>query len=272
MLITAVLMQAAVNTLNDYKDFISGLDTTETILEKEDASIVYNEIDPRHARTFAIVTLAVAAVFGAAVVLLSGWPLLVVGIVAAAVVVLYSIGPKPISYLPIGELVSGIVMGGLITCSTYYAMTQTFSPAVITVAIPPIITIALLMQTNNTCDIWRDKEVGRRTLPAVIGLEYSIILARLLAWATPVYMVIWVAAFDVIIWRSLFLLIFDVVVAAGLYFILRGRLSQIASGPYNLQNRGVMMKNITEFCWLINLGWALILLVCWLLGNKFFIL
>jgi 1,4-dihydroxy-2-naphthoate octaprenyltransferase len=265
MLVTAVLMQAAVNTLNDYQDFLTGTDTAETILDEHDASIVYNGIDPAGALRFGIALLACAAVSGAVVVVLSGWPLLVVGLIAAAVLVLYSFGPKPISYLPLGELISGIVMGGLITGATYYALTLAFTPLVFAVIVPPVVTIALIMQTNNTCDIERDINAGRRTLPVLLGRARSIKLARILSWATPAWMVLALSLAAVFVWRSLLLLFVNAIIAGCLYFLLRHRLERIAKGPYDLVNRGPMMGNITAFCRLTNLAWAGAILAYWLL-------
>ena len=267
MLIIAVLMQSAVNTINDYVDFKTGLDTAETVLDQNDASIVYNEIDPKSARNFAIVLMVVSAVLGLIVVLMSGWPLLVVGLVAAVVVVLYSAGPKPISSLPLGEIFSGLFLGALVICSTYYAMTLSFSPAVITVAIPSVITIALIMQTNNTCDIGRDAAANRQTLPVLLGQKRSIRVMRALAWATPVYMVIWVAAFDVILWRSFILLFVGIGIAVCLFILLRARIGYITIGAYDLANRASMMGNITGFCRTASLCWMAILLICWLSGD-----
>ena len=267
MLVIAVLMQSAVNTINDYEDFKTGLDTAETILDQTDASIVYNAIDPKSARNFAIALLAVSAVLGLVVVYLSAWPLLVVGLVATAVVVLYSAGPKPISYIPLGEVFAGLFLGAFVICSTYYALTLSFSPAVITVTVPSTITIALILQTNNTCDIGRDTAANRRTLPILLGLKRSVRVLRVLAWATPIYMVIWVAAFDVIIWRSFILLFLDVGIAVGLYFLLKARLAYIVIGAYDLVNRASMMANINRFCRSVSLSWMAILLICWILGD-----
>ena len=268
MLVIAVLMQSAVNTINDYEDFNTGLDTAETILDQTDASIVYNEINPKSARNFAIVLLAVSAILGLVVVYLSAWPLLVVGFIAAAVVVLYSAGPKPISYIPLGEVFAGLFLGALVICSTYYAITLSFSFTVITVAVPSTITIALILQTNNTCDIGRDTVANRRTLPILLGLKRSVRVLRVLAWATPVYMVIWVAAFDVIIWRSFILLFLDIGIAAGLYVLLKARLAYIVIGAYDLINRASMMANINRFCRSVSLSWMAILLICWFFGDK----
>lgn len=267
MLITAILMQAAVNSLNDYKDFMAGTDTLENVYDESDASIVYNGINPKAAMYFSIALLALAAVTGLTVVFLSDWPLLVIGLIAALIVVIYSVGPKPISYLPIGEVVSGITMGGLITISTFYAMTLSFSPYILLIAIPPIITIALIMQTNNTCDIERDADSGRKTLPIVIGRETSMQLARMLGWLLLAYMVVWAVVLDMILWRSMVVLVTLAVCAGLLYFVLRKFIWRIADGPYDLRNRGRMMGNIVGFCYAVNIMWCLMLLVGWGLGE-----
>lgn len=269
MLVTAILMQVAVNSLNDYHDFLVGTDTVDTILDEHDASIVYNGIDPKAARSFAIVLLIGAAATGIGVVLLSSWHLLVVGIVAAFIVVLYSVGPKPISYLPIGELVSGVVMGGFITGATYYAMAGVFTPLVLVVAVPPIITIALIMQTNNTCDIERDIVAGRRTLPVLLGRERSIKLASMLSWSTLAWMTLALMLASIFIWGSLLLVFVCAILAGSLYFLLRKRLDAIAEGSYNLINRGAMMGNSTGFCRVVNQSWTVGIFICWLLGGLF---
>ncbi|MDR2610613.1 MAG: hypothetical protein LBC58_04075, partial [Clostridiales Family XIII bacterium] len=43
----AVLMQSAVNALNDYRDFISGTDTVGNSDDPTDAVLVYNNIAPK---------------------------------------------------------------------------------------------------------------------------------------------------------------------------------------------------------------------------------
>ncbi len=46
LLFAAILMQSAVNTINDYFDFIKGTDTAENCIDTTDASIIYNHINP----------------------------------------------------------------------------------------------------------------------------------------------------------------------------------------------------------------------------------
>jgi 1,4-dihydroxy-2-naphthoate octaprenyltransferase len=250
VLITAVLLQSAVNTLNDYTDFLSGTDSAETIFDETDAAIVYNHINPRAALRFALGLMLCAAISGSAAVLLSGWILVVFGVLAAATVILYSAGPKPISFLPLGEVTSGLTMGLFITCAAYYAITLSFSLWVVVASVPPIITIALIMQTNNTCDIERDRLAGRRTGPILLGRARSQRLAQLLAWGT----LAWMAVLSLLLWPC------GVVIACGTAVLLKRRLTRIAQGPYNLANRRAMMGNITAFCRGVNLAWTVAVL------------
>ena len=238
MLACAVLMQSATNTLNDYQDFKSGLDTAETILDETDASIVYNQINPRSALLFALGLLAVAAVLGVIVALLSSFWLIAWGVAAAAIVALYSAGPKPISSLPLGEVVSGVVMGGIITCATFYAMTLSFSAVVAALAVVPIVAIAQIMQTNNTCDIERDLAVGRKTMPGIVGARSSAVLNTALCIFAFLWLIVLLA------WIGLYA---GIIVAALGFLLCLPRINVLLKGSYNLESRRVMMGTIVSY-------------------------
>lgn len=169
LLAICILMQASVNTFNDYYDFVKGADSKEDGVEEDDATLVYNNVNPRAALLLGIGFLAAAFALGGYVVFYAGWIPLAIGIVGALFVVLYSAGKTPVSYLPIGEAVSGIVMGGLIPLACYQALTGTLNWLMLLWAVPEIIGVALIMLTNNTCDIEKDIEVGRKTLPVLLG-------------------------------------------------------------------------------------------------------
>ena len=59
-------------------------------------------------------------------------------------------------------------------------------------AVPTIIGVGLIMLTNNTCDIEKDVEAGRRTLPVLLGRERARRLYHGLLYA-------WVAAIALIV-------------------------------------------------------------------------
>lgn len=197
LLAICILMQAAVNTFNDYYDYVKGSDSAEDNVDPTDAVLVYNNVNPRSALMLAVGFLVVAFALGAYVIWQAGWIPLVIGIVAAIVVVLYSAGKTPISYLPIGELMSGFVMGGLIPLACYQALTKCFDPLMLVWALPTIIGVGLIMLTNNTCDVEKDIESGRKTLPVLLGRSRARALYHALVW-------IWIALIivNVLIWFS----------------------------------------------------------------------
>lgn len=197
LLAICILMQAAVNTFNDYYDYVKGSDSAEDNVDPTDAVLVYNNVNPRSALMLAVGFLVVAFALGAYVIWQAGWIPLAIGIVGAIVVVLYSAGKTPISYLPIGELMSGFVMGGLIPLACYQAITKCFDPLMLVWALPTIIGVGLIMLTNNTCDVEKDIESGRKTLPVLLGRSRARMLYHALVW-------IWIALVivNVLIWFS----------------------------------------------------------------------
>lgn len=197
LLAICILMQAAVNTFNDYYDYVKGSDSAEDNVDPTDAVLVYNNVNPRSALMLAVGFLVVAFALGAYVIWQAGWIPLAIGIVGAIVVVLYSAGKTPISYLPIGELMSGFVMGGLIPLACYQAITKYFDLIMLVWALPTIIGVGLIMLTNNTCDVEKDIESGRKTLPVLLGRSRARTLYHVLVW-------IWIALVivNVLMWFS----------------------------------------------------------------------
>lgn len=192
LLAICILMQSAVNTFNDYFDYVNGSDSADDNVDPTDAVLVYNNVDPRSAKRLAIGFLVAAFALGAYVIACAGWIPLAIGIVGALVVVLYSAGKTPISYLPIGELASGFVMGGLIPLACYQALSGTFDPLMLLWALPAIIGVGLIMLTNNTCDVEKDIEAGRKTLPVILGRDSARRLYHALVW-------LWLAAIAVLV-------------------------------------------------------------------------
>ncbi len=195
LLIICILMQSAVNTFNDYYDYVKGADSADDNVDPTDAVLVYNNVNPRSALALAVGFLVAAFMLGAYVIWVAGWIPLTIGAVGAIVVVLYSAGKTPISYVPIGEVVSGLVMGGLIPLVCYQALTAIFDPRVLLWAVPTILGVGLIMFTNNTCDLEKDVESGRRTLSVLLGRKRARSLYHGVVFAWVVAIAALVAAF-----------------------------------------------------------------------------
>ena len=237
LLIISVAMQSAVNVLNDYFDFKKGTDSLENSSEDAfDAVLVYHNINPKTVLIFAIALLVVAGALGIYLVIITGWPLLVIGILGALAVVLYSAGRTPISYLPIGEFVSGIVMGGLITLASCYVLSGILDLRVLLISLPCIVGIGMILFTNNTCDIEKDILAHRKTLSVVLGRQTAMRIYR----ATIVF------------WLLIIIAIVGIFYAPGMPFILLlvlaafPTLRAILANPLNQKSRdGAMAQIIT---------------------------
>ena len=170
LLLICVLMQSAVNVFDDYFDYKKGTDTLDnSSKDKFDAVLVYNQVNPKSVLWLGIGLLIVAGALGGFVIYRCGWIPLVIGVIGALVVVLYAGGKMPLSHLPIGEIVSGFVMGGLIPLACCFALTGTLDGFVLVYAVPIMIGIGMINATNNTCDIEKDGAAGRQTLAVRLG-------------------------------------------------------------------------------------------------------
>ncbi len=181
LLAACVLLQSAVNTFNDYFDFMNGTDRAEDHVEESDSTLIYGGIDPKSALRLAAVFFAAGVGLGALCSIGRGWLPLLIGFAGAMAVLLYSAGPVPFSHLPVGELVSGVEMGGLIPLGIAACADGRLHPGVLLWSLPFILGISLIMMTNNGCDIEKDGRAGRRTLPRMLGRPKTVVLYRVQA-------------------------------------------------------------------------------------------
>ena len=179
-----VLSQSSVNTLNDYVDFVSGTDSEADNVEVNDSVLVYYRVNPEHALALGIIYLVSAALCGVAASWHSGPAPFIVGILGGLTVLGYSVAPVPVAALPLGEAVSGFVMGALIPLGTAAAADGKVHLEIIPECLPLILGIALIMISNNGSDIEKDIPAERMTLPVLLGRGRTLILYRsmLAAW------------------------------------------------------------------------------------------
>lgn len=203
LLAICVLLQSAVNVINDYFDYVKGVDDINDNLEPSDAVLLYNRIDPGSVKALAIGLIAVSFLLGIYVIYIAGVAPLAIALIGAAIIYLYSGGKLPISYLPIGEIVSGLVMGSLIPLACYISLAKATLFAadtwsVLLFTIPEVIGIALIMMTNNGSDIEKDIKAKRKTLPSILGRnKTSIIYNSLIAiWVASIFAIVFVFSPD----------------------------------------------------------------------------
>lgn len=171
IVISCILFQSAVNTLNDHSDFIKGVDSINDNLEEKDNIMAYNNLDPKKVEMLGYVYLILGIIFGFLSLKNFNKYTLTIAFIGFLTVFFYSKGSLPISYLPIGEIVSGLVMGGLIPLGVYSSIANNVNNYILIYSLPFIIGISMIMMSNNGSDIEKDFKSNRYTLAVVMGRD-----------------------------------------------------------------------------------------------------
>lgn len=181
-----VLAHAAVNVLNDYFDYRSGIDLrTERTPFSGGSGILRAELlTPRQVFLLGIGTLVLATAIGIYFVLISGLALLPLLLVAALCVVLYT---PFILKTPWPEWSAGLGLGTLPVLGAFFVQAGEYTFPVVMAAIPSGILVHNLLLLNEFPDVEADRTGNRKTLPITLGgkragLIYSALTLAMYGW------------------------------------------------------------------------------------------
>lgn len=184
--IGVTLAQNAVNVLNDYYDYKTGVDaaTVKTPFSGGSKFLVSGVIQPKSALSFGLVSLLLAAPIGAYFVLARGIALLGLVAIAAISVYFYS---TTFARIYLGEFLAGLNLGPLAIIGAYFVQTADISAGVVAVGLAPGIMIANVLLLNEIPDIEADAAAGRKNIPISLGRArsarlYAILEALAVAW------------------------------------------------------------------------------------------
>lgn len=164
--VVAVAVQVATNLVNDFADCVRGADIDRIgPLRVVQAGLLTR----REVELGAVIALSVAALGGIPIVVVGGWPFLLLGIAALASAVLYTAGPAPLGYVGLGDAFVFAFFGVVATAGTFAVQTGSLSvDALVYGSAVGLLAVALLA-VNNLRDIDRDRAAGKRTLAVRIG-------------------------------------------------------------------------------------------------------
>ena len=166
-LLVALSLQIGVNYANDYSDGVRGTDDERVGPFRLTGS---RAARPATVKAAAIGTLAAGALFGLALIAISGiWWALIVGAAAVAAAWMYTGGKKPYGYLGLGELFVFIFFGLVAVNGTAYAITDRFGWVAVLASIAIGLLACAIMLTNNLRDIPTDTASGKHTLAVRLG-------------------------------------------------------------------------------------------------------
>jgi 1,4-dihydroxy-2-naphthoate polyprenyltransferase len=178
-LVAALLIQIGTNLANDYFDFRKGADTAERLgpVRITQSGLVR----PETVRTATILTFGLAVLVGIYLIVVGGWPILVIGVLSIAAGVLYTGGPWPLAYHGLGDLTVFLFFGLVAVVGTAYLHTGSVSLPTVVNALPVAALVTAILVVNNLRDIATDRLADKRTLAVRLGprgtrIEYLLLL------------------------------------------------------------------------------------------------
>jgi 1,4-dihydroxy-2-naphthoate octaprenyltransferase len=167
----ALLLQIGANLANDVFDYEKGADQHDRLgpIRVTQAGL----LSPKDVKTGMWVTFALAAICGIYMTLVSGWFILLIGLLAILAAIAYTGGPFPYGYKGLGEIFVFIFFGFAAVCGTYYAQTNTISQLAVLSSIPVGLLIGSILVVNNVRDYESDKSANKKTLAVRFGLEWA---------------------------------------------------------------------------------------------------
>jgi 1,4-dihydroxy-2-naphthoate octaprenyltransferase len=193
-MVGAVLAHIAVNVINEYYDYQSGVDfkTVRTPFSGGSGILVQGLVSPRAAFMLGIACIAAILGIGWYFFTVHGAGIIPLGILGVIVLYFYTthITKSPL----LCAIAPGLGFGPLMVMGTYFSLTGTYSLAAGLASLVPAFLVSNLLLLNQFPDVEADKLVNRRHLPIVIGRKNSSLVYAALLGAAYVALVASVAA------------------------------------------------------------------------------
>lgn len=212
-LAVAILLQIGVNLANDYFDHVKGIDTDDRIgpLRVTQSGL----IAPHKVKLAMLLTFILAALCGAYLITVGGWPVVIIGGAAILSALAYSGGPFPLASHGLGDLFVFIFFGLVAVCGTYYVQSLKFTMIAFILATSIGLLITAILVINNLRDITSDKKVGKYTLSVLLGergSKWEFIILLIGGYVIP--LIIWIGGF-ISFWILLPLLSLPLAISVG---------------------------------------------------------
>lgn len=181
-IIGAAAIQIGTNLWNDAADAARGVDRADRLGPPRLTAL--GLLPAAQVRRAALGTFGVAVLAGLVLTAIGGWPVVAIGVVSLALGYLYSMGPRPLSGLPFGEVLVILFFGVIAVSAT--AGLQGVDPLaapVLRLGLILGLPAAAVLLLNNHRDRAQDARAGRRTLAILIGsgLSRALYFALLVA-------------------------------------------------------------------------------------------
>ena len=245
-MLIAVLIQIATNLVNDVVDFSRGADNASRTGPARATQT--GMLSPRQVWAGAIAAFGLAALIGLYLILIAGWPALILGVAALIAGAAYTAGPFPLAYHGLGGLFVLLFFGYGAVAGTVYVTAGSLPPETWVAATAAGALTVNILVVNNVRDVETDRAAGRRNIPVTLGRaggEWQYALMVAVAYASPVVLICWDLASP---WAMLTFL--SLPFAVGVWHKLRSGLSGQGLNPLLGKTAQVLLL----YCILLSIG------------------
>lgn len=165
-LINIIIFHAAGNTWSDYFDFKKKVDSDDTFGAK---TLTTGMFSAKEIFTLSICLTAVAVAGGLALMVLTGLPLLWIGLGGLFCTLLYPF----MKFHAFGDLVILLAYAFLPTLGTAFVTTGVVDWSVLIIALPVGLITDGILHSNNTRDMVTDRRAGIKTMAMGLGTKVS---------------------------------------------------------------------------------------------------
>ncbi|MDX7998883.1 1,4-dihydroxy-2-naphthoate polyprenyltransferase [Xenorhabdus sp. Reich] len=172
-LLTAAILQILSNLANDYGDVAKGSDTEKRLGPMR--GMQKGLITAKQMKNALKITVLLSCLSGTSLIIVAcnspsdiiGF--LVLGLLAIAAAITYTIGTRPYGYMGLGDISVLIFFGWLSVLGTYYLQANTFSLSTVLPATACGLLSVAVLNINNLRDIENDRQNGKNTLAVRLG-------------------------------------------------------------------------------------------------------
>ncbi|MFP4374797.1 MAG: prenyltransferase [Spirochaetaceae bacterium] len=169
--LSALLLHAGTNVLNDYYDFVHGVDAEDD--EDPTHAITRGVVSPRFMRISGHLYFLLGIAVGLPIGLVRGGLFVLAGLLGAAGAFFYTSARFSFKYVALGDVVVFLLMGPALVVMGLWALTGTASVLSAVLTLPLALLVTAILHGNNLRNIDSDRNAGISTVAGLLGLRGS---------------------------------------------------------------------------------------------------
>ncbi|MCE4603897.1 MAG: prenyltransferase [Aeropyrum sp.] len=182
-----IIAHTADNLLNDLMDYRGGLDRPGYLRVSYGVHpLLHGVLTPRGIALLLVLTALYNGVLALYLAMTKTPIVIVLTVLGALAMVLYSGFPIDAKRLGLGELLVALVWGPVMASGTYAALTGRLTLEALFAPVPYALTVSLVLVGKHLDKYDADRERGVKTLPVRLGMRRTQMLAAVVAAASPV--------------------------------------------------------------------------------------